>query len=121
MFRSSIDCSSTPHLPKNTSYLPIRVSARKGTTLEEDRAELELAGEIWCRLGKQLLARGNERGAEECCGYVTELLPRASADRRRVHPRLWRWLAVAEGLWGQVVASMIAPESQEKPLQDELR
>ncbi|CAN0190914.1 unnamed protein product, partial [Ectocarpus sp. 8 AP-2014] len=89
--------------------------------LEEDRAELELAGEIWCRLGKERLARGQRRAAEECCGYVAELLPQSPADRRRVHPRLWRWLAVGEGLWGQAVASAIAPESQEKPLQDELR
>lgn len=42
-------------------------------------------------------------------------------DRRRVHPGLWRWLAVAEGLWGQAMATMIIPESQEKPLQDKLR
>lgn len=44
-----------------------------------------------------------------------------TSDRRKVHARLWRWLAVAEGLWGQVVATMVAPDSQEKPLQDELR
>lgn len=43
------------------------------------------------------------------------------AHRRTVHPRLWRWLAVGEGLWGQAIASMVAPGSQEKPLQDELR
>ncbi|CAM9765355.1 unnamed protein product, partial [Ectocarpus sp. 4 AP-2014] len=97
------------------------LSGRRVTNLEEDRAELELAGEIWCRLGKERLARGQRRAAEECCGYVTELLPQRPADRRRVHPRLWRWLAVGEGLWGQAVASAIAPESQEKPLQDELR
>ena len=51
-------------------------SARTGTTLEEDQAELELVGEIWCRLGKERLRRGMKRGAEECCGYVTELLPK---------------------------------------------
>ncbi|CAB1101363.1 unnamed protein product [Ectocarpus sp. CCAP 1310/34] len=97
------------------------LSGRRVTNLEEDRAELELAGEIWCRLGKERLARGQRRAAEECCGYVAELLPQRPADRRRVHPRLWRWLAVGEGLWGQAVASAIAPESQEKSLQDELR
>lgn len=48
-------------------------------------------------------------------------LNQATANRRRVHPGLWRWLAVAEGIWGQTVAAMVAPESQEKPLQDELR
>ncbi|CAM9269015.1 unnamed protein product [Scytosiphon promiscuus] len=97
------------------------LSGRAGTSLEEDRAELELVGEIWCRLGKERLARGNKREAEECCGYVIELLPQIPADRRKVHPRLWRWLAVGEGLWGQAIASMVSPESQEKPLQDELR
>ena len=51
-------------------------SARTGTTLEEDRAELELVGEIWCRLGKERLKRGMIREVEECCGYVTELLPK---------------------------------------------
>lgn len=99
----------------------MKPSGRKGTTLEEDQSELELAAEIWCRLGKERLKRGAKRAAEECCGYVTELLPQSTAVRCRVHPRLWRWLAVAEGLWGQAVASMVAPESQEKPLQDELR
>eukprot|EP00903_Cladosiphon_okamuranus_P014428 g13389.t1 len=97
------------------------LSGRKGTTLEEDQSELELAAEIWCRLGKERMKRGAKRAAEECCGYVTELLPQSTAARRRMPPRLWRWLAVAEGLWGQAVASMVAPESQEKPLQDELR
>lgn len=53
------------------------LSGRTGTSLEEDRAELELVGEIWCRLGKERLARGKKREAEECCGYVTELLPQA--------------------------------------------
>lgn len=28
---------------------------------------------------------------------------------------------MAEGLWGQAIAAMIAPEYQEKPLEDELR
>lgn len=50
-------------------------SSRKGTTLEEDQAELELVGELWCRLGKEHLKRGMKRLTEECCGYVTELLP----------------------------------------------
>ena len=49
------------------------------------------------------------------------LVSQRAAGRRRVLPRLWRWLAVAEGLWGQVVAAMVCSEFQEKPLQDELR
>lgn len=53
-------------------------SQRKGTTLEEDQAELELVGEIWCRLGKERMRRGEKRKAEECCGYVTELLPQVN-------------------------------------------
>lgn len=110
-----------PSPSSSTTVLPRYPSGRKGTTLEEDQSELELAAEIWCRLGKERLKRSAKRATEECCGYVTELLPQSSAARRRVHPRLWRWLAVAEGLWGQAVASMVAPESQEKPLQDELR
>lgn len=124
-----VDHQATAAKPPEPGRLPPPVpqpsprhsSGRKGTTLEEDQSELELAADIWCRLGKERLKRGAKRAAEECCGYVTELLPQSSADRRRVHPRLWRWLAVAEGLWGQAVTSMVAPESQEKPLQDELR
>lgn len=50
-------------------------SSRKDTTLEEDQAELELVGELWCRLSKEHLKRGMKRLTEECCGYVTELLP----------------------------------------------
>lgn len=125
---SLVLCTFTPSRPTRPPPLhrpfpqtPPETSGRKGTTLEEDQSELELAAEIWCRLGKERLKRGAKRAAEECCGYVTELLPQSSAARRRVHPRLWRWLAVAEGLWGQSVASMVAAESQEKPLQDELR
>lgn len=119
--RSSCNKGNRRIPPRNPATTPHTTSGRKGTTLEEDQSELELTAEIWCRLGKERLKRASSRVAEECCGYVTELLPQSAAARRRVHPRLWRWLAVAEGLWGQAVASMVAPESQEKPLQDELR
>ena len=66
----------------SVTWRNVPLSEKKGTTLEEDQAEMELVGEIWCRLGKERLRRGMNRHAEECCGYVNELLPQVQLTAR---------------------------------------
>ncbi|CAM9449914.1 unnamed protein product, partial [Discosporangium mesarthrocarpum] len=109
---------NTPH---HSFEVRVRVKSRPDTSLEEDEAELELEGEVWCRLARLYLARGLHRRAQEACSRCLELLPQSSKERRQTHPRLWRWLSVGECLWGQAVSDSICPRTQERLLQDKLR
>lgn len=100
------------------------LSTSNTSSYEDDWGEADLIGNVYCRLAKCALSIGQPRIAQECCNYCLELLPRqkkSSSSSSVPPPAVGRWLSIAECLWGQAIASMVAPTSQDETLQDELR
>ena len=84
-------------------------------------AEAELGVQMWAQLAECALRTGQWELAQLCAFRGSQQLPQSSEAQSALAPSTWRWLSVAESVWGQAVAALIHEEGQDAQVQNKLR
>jgi len=85
---------------------------------------LEMQAEAWTRITRAKIRAGDVQGsqatAERCMALIAEGMM-LDSDKRKLSPRVWRWVSVCERYFSSAILQLIQPEGQDLSLQSELR
>ena len=93
-------------------------------TQERYSQVVEMQVECWSRLARLKIIFKDYIGAQTCaesCLNVISKEKMKKEDKKNLSSKVWRWISVCESLFGMTIASIIQPDGQEVPLQNQLR
>ena len=105
----------------SAQYDAQKAAAAAGEAKFQTVAEAELGVQMWAQLAECALRSGQWELAQLCAFRGSQQLPQNSEAQSALAPPTWRWLSVAESVWGQAVAALIHEEGQDTQVQNKLR
>ena len=99
----------------------LEAEAEAGEAKFRTVAQVELGVQMWAQLAECALRTSQWELAQLCAFRGSQQLPQSGEAQRALGPPMWRWLCVAESVWGQAVAALIHEEGQDAQVQNKLR